>query len=888
MVIFVDMMQVLKFGGSSVESATNMSCVLDIVGDASSKGKVVLVCSAIKGCTDELLALAQLAKEQQKLGGKMVVDGSFGEMMVAGVPASYGAEVSGQMGDLVDVSGCGGEMMKMESGFADKAAEEFANKVWALKKRHLNIIRRLFTGAERQDAEDECHALFAQMVAAPPDEMVTYGEVFSTRIIARKLACDGIMTKWIDSAILVIKDHKELTYSNIHTAVALHPEVTVFVAPGFIASTYEGKRTTLGRGGSDLSASIYAAALGADSLQIWSDVPGIMTANPKDVPAAETIPFISYRAALDMAANGAKVLYAPAVEPAMDANIEMNLRNTFEPSHPGTVVSGAKLGGWAGVSSAKIAAGAGSADPGSASVGAAEQVATKQGVAGCAGSAGARPGEQGEAQGAEAVSRICLVAESPQNPEASIERVEACLRKAGIKALNCKCSQGGLNVYVDVRPAVEKQALRAIHREFFELATPSVVNVYVAGFGAVGKEFVQMLAERAAGAPAIGSATKGSAPASGGPASGGPASGAQAGGKVIRLAGLSNSKYYIINNNGIDPANAAELLKGDFATQPKDTAEAEGISASAQVANTEGTNARVANTQGAKAMECEGDFAKAVMKQAPRHSIFVDLTNSQSLYKSFEGLLREGINIVTSNRRSLAVPYVEYSAIMSAAAENGCFVRYETTVGSALPLLDGISLSANSGEEIISIEAVVSCTLNRILSSYARYPGSFAQTVKKAQEEGLAEADIREDLVGKDALRKLLILAREAGVPLEEEDVEIEPVVPRELLDLPIDEFYAKTEAMEPDFDAAEKFAAKSQCRQRFIATLERDPARSLGYKAHIAVRNVPRTHPAFRILGTENAIIVRSAYHPYPLLIQGPGEGARVAAGSVLNETLK
>lgn len=727
------MIQVLKFGGSSVANATNMSRVLDIVGEAASKGRTVLISSAIKGCTDALLAIAKLAEKQR-------------------VTVPEGKE-------------------------AEHSALEFAGKVRDLKARHLDIIRRLFTGAERAEAEEECHALFAEMASAPAEEMVTFGEIFSTRILARKLACDGVMTKWLDSRILVVKDHKELTYGNIKTAVALEPAVNVFVAPGFVASTYEGARTTLGRGGSDLSASIYAAALGADSLQIWTDVPGIMTANPRDVPAAETVPEISYRAALDMASHGAKVLYAPAVEPAMQAGINIDVRNTFEPANPGTRVSGIALTGWAGVASSVDEA----AD--------------------------------------EAL--ICLVAEGRHDGKAACERVVDCLQKAGIKALSN--SSDGTKVLVGVRPAVEKQALCAIHREFFESVPQSVLNLYVAGYGAVGKAFVQMLGERRKGIAAKS-------------------------GKVLLLAGLADSKRFVLDTKGIDSSEAEQRLAGGHS----------------------------------------GDFIEAVMSTAPRHSIFLDLTDSESINKAFVPLLRKGLNIVCSNRRSLAVPFVEYAAIMAAAAENGCFVRYETTVGSALPLLDGISRSANAGEEILSIEAVVSCTLNRILSSYARYPGSFAETVKKAQEEGLTEVDPRQDLAGKDALRKLLILAREAGVPLEESDVEIVPAVPAELMDLPLERFYEELQAMEPQFDAAEKAAAHSQCRQRFLATLEKDHSRQLGYRAVIAVRNVPRSHPAFRILGTENAIIVRSAYHPYPLVIQGAGEGARMAAGSVMNEILR
>lgn len=762
------MLQVLKFGGSSVANATNMSRVLDIVGEAASKGKVVFICSAIKGCTDELLALAQLSQKQQEAMPK----GSFAEASA--------------------------------DEFAEASADEFAIKVSNLEARHLKIIKRLFTGQERKDAEEECHALFLEMAASPAEEMVTYGEVFSSRILARKLACDGMRSKWLDSCKLIIKDHKELSYSNIKAAVGFHPEVRVFVAPGFIACTYEGVRTTLGRGGSDLSASIYAAALGADSLQIWTDVPGIMSANPKEVPAAETIPQMSYRAALSMASNGAKVLYAPAIEPAMEAGIAINIRNTFEPDNLGTMVEDISLKGWAGVTGMEK----------------------------------------------DSKAKLCLVAEDAQNGKAACERVENCLLKAGIKALSC--TSDGLNVYATLNPSVKTQALAAIHREFFENAPQSVLNLYLAGYGAVGKAFVKMLAKRKKDI-------------------------ASKNGKIIRLAGLANSSRFVIDPKGIDPAKAAQRLEeGQRGYLEKNAQRME----EGQRGDLEKNAQRLEEGQ-------RGDFVKAVMEQAPRHSIFLDLTNSESIYKSFEDLLRSGLNIISSNRRSIAVPYVEYASMMATAAENGCFVRYETTVGSALPLLEGISRSANAGEEILSIEAVVSCTLNQILSSYARYPGTFAETVKKAQEQGLTEADVRQDLAGKDALRKLLILAREAGVPLEEEDVEIVPAVPKELMELPMEQFYERLQALEPEFDAAEKAAARSQCRQRFLATLEKDSSKPLGYKATIAIRNVPRRHPAFRILGTENAIIVRSAYHPYPLVIQGAGEGARMAAGSIMNEIL-
>ena len=691
-------MQVLKFGGSSVANATNISRVLDIVSKAARKDRVALVCSAISGCTDTLLGLA-----------------------------------------------C------TERGSAERAV-----MLEGLKTRHGDIIRRLFTGAEREAVSAKIAALFDKLSAAPEDEMVTFGELFSTTIIAEKLRCEGFRTKWLDSRILVIKDNTTLTYNNISTAVALEPEVEIFVAPGFIASEYEGKVTTLGRGGSDFSAALYAAATKASRLEIWTDVPGIMTANPKQVPAARTIPEMPYQAALDMASHGAKVLYAPTVQPAMEAGIAIHILNTFEPENPGTVIKSlpeAEVAEWMGVTSV-------------------DDTRREE-------------------------SLLCLVSNGRINGESACARTVDCLKKAGIRTLSC--SSDGTNVYASVRLAVAGEALNAIHREFFETAPATTVNLYIAGTGAVGtalKELIDESSERIA----------------------------RRTGKVLRIEGYSSNR----------------------------------------------------------------DFAQMVRKTAPRGSIFVDVTDSETIYKEYEGLLREGLNIVSSNRRALAVPFVDYAAMQAAAQENGVFLGYETTVGSALPMLESIAAGANSSDEILSIEAVVSCTLNRILSEYTLTPCSFAQIVRKAQDEGLTESDPRIDLSGREALRKLLILAREAGVPLEEEDVEIEPVIGPEYAGLSLDEFYARLEADEPHFAALEAAADAAHQRQRFVASLEKDSEGPHGYRASIKVKNVDASHPAYRITGTENAIIIRSAYHPYPLLIQGAGEGARLAASSVLNDILR
>ena len=691
--------RVLKFGGSSVADATNMSRVLDITGGELEKGRVVLVSSAISGCTDGLLAVAA------------------GDM--SGLPA--------------------------------------------LRERHLAIVRRLFTGDERTEAAAEVARLFEEMEAAPADEKVTFGELLSTRILARKLACDGVSVHWADSRKLIVKDDLPETYRRIRAEISA-TDADIVVAPGFICCDSTDKVCTLGRGGSDYSAALYAAALQAESLQIWTDVPGIMTANPKQVPTARTIPGMSYRAALEMAEHGAKVLYAPTVAPAMEAGIDIEIRNTFAPSGRFTRISARPdAAPWVGVTSAD--------------------------------------------------GTICLVGTSEADFSTITDTIQDTLRTAGIAPLEIKVD--GQNVLVRVREAIELPALRVLHRTFFETRPLREANLFIAGYGAVGKALVNMVGRTAATV-------------------------AERTGKALRVAGLADSRRWRIDLGGV-------------------TSLENGVA---------------------------GDFVDAVIDIAPKGSVFVDCTDSETLYRRYPDLFRAGLHIVSSNRRSFAVPYVEYAAMQAAARENGCFFRYETTVGAALPMLESLAIGANSCDEIRSIEAVVSCTLNQILSAYGEGP-TFASLVKAAQEAGLTEPDPRLDLGGRDALRKLLILAREAGVRLEEKDVVIEPLIPASLFGVSLDEFYRGLSELEPVFAEAHRAALAKGCRRRFVAFLEKD-ASPLGYKAGIRVEEVRATHPAYYLRGTENAILIRSAFHPSPIVIQGPGEGARQAAASLLNDILR
>ena len=692
------MVSVLKFGGSSVASATNMSRVLDIVEKEAAKGKVVLVSSAISGCTDALLK-----------------------------------------GD--------------EKSLAD------------MEIRHRDIVTRLVTGAERKQVQQRVDELFGQLRQAPREEQVTYGEILSTTLLCAKLQAEGIPALWLDSRELVVKSDEPETFRRIRQAIE-GTEARIYVAPGFICRNQEGKIDTLGRGGSDYSAALFAAAIGAGSLQIWTDVPGFMTANPKQVPAARTIPRMSYAAALDMASHGAKVLFAPTVAPAMAAGIDIEIRNTFAPEGKYTVIGAEKdPARWIGVTS----------EGGHVRI------------------VGTRPaGEEG-------------LSAMPDSDRASAMKA---LTEAGIAALSIRAD--GASLDIQVREPVLEQALRALHRAFFQELPVEEIKLFIAGDGAVAQALLGMLQQTA---DTVKERT----------------------GKLLRVVGRANSRRW-----GIDLGGRPQLTQ-------------------------------------------DGDYIAAILQSAPKASLFVDVTDSETLYKRYGELLEAGIGIVSSNRRSIAVPYPEYAAMQAAARENGVPFRYETTVGAALPMLESIARGANSCDEILSIEAVVSCTLNQILGDYRPGGESFASLVRKAQAAGLTESDPRLDLSGRDALRKLLILAREAGVQLEESDVEITPVVP--LTSGSVEEFYSALEAQEESLSRAAHEAERQGFRRRFVASLEKTAE---GYRAGIGIRNVPPVHPAYHLRGTENAIIVRSAFHPYPLVIQGPGEGAREAASSILNDLLR
>lgn len=819
-------MQVLKFGGTSVANSDNMSRVVDIVTRAADRDRTILVCSAISGFTDALIRIGNLA---------------------AGRDERYR--------ELID---------------------EYQQK-------HHEIIKTLLPLEKHEESLEACDGIFeslrgisqgvcllGELSEASLDAIQGCGELLSTRILATKLASVGIATKWIDSRDIiktVKKDGKstvdtEATYRNVAEMVESNPITSLFVLPGFIASDSQGRMTTLGRGGSDYSASLIAVGCNARILEIWTDVPGMMTANPKVVPSARTISHISYRAALELSHFGAKVIYPPTIQPVVSEGIPIYVKDTFSPESPGTLIEKNPPRGkekLIGISNSDNIAllsleGSGMVGiPGFSSrlfdtlsrsginiilitqassvhtmcIAVSEKDADRAKVAADACFAyEISLGKLNPLKVEKGFSIVCLVGDDIISQCGSTGRMLAALGRHSVPIRATAQGSSERNISVIVHSCDVDRAIRYIHEEFFSKTSVKDINLFIAGYGTVGKALVDIIARNG---EKITERT----------------------GKRIRIAGLSNSRKFITDVDGLPFDNIRQLLEN-------------GRSAADEAYFEELANISLEN------------------------SVFVDCTASSDIAYKYMNLFRRGYSVVACNKITFSSPYLQYRALKQAALDNGASLKYETTVGAALPILESISRSVNSGDEIQSIEAVLSGTMNYIFSTYdGGKTATFAQVVRKAQEAGYTEPDPRLDLSGRDVLRKLLILSREAGVGIDEKDVEITPVLGPEFFEGKVDAFYRKLQDNEELFASRYNEAASKGLRQRFIASLVKDPASPFGYRARLALENVGPEYPLFNLSGTDNSAIIRTEFYPSPLVIQGAGAGAYQTASGILNDIL-
>ena len=819
-------MQVLKFGGTSVANAEAIQQVVEIVSRSVDRDRTILVVSAIRGCTDALIRIGNLASQR------------------------------------------------------DEAYKEVID---SLQKQHHQIIKEVLPVEKQEESRETCDSLFnslrsiaqgvfllGELSPTSLDAIQGFGEQWSSRIIATKLASIGIATKWVDSRKIirtVSKGEKnavdvQKTYSRINEMIESNPITQLFVMPGFIASDKQGRTTTLGRGGSDYSASLMAVGCKARALEIWTDVPGMMTANPKVVPTARTISNISYKAALELSHFGAKVIYPPTIQPVVTEGIPIYVKNTFDPQAHGTLIEknpprskdsvigisnsdniallsleGSGMVGIPGFSSRLfetlsqndiniiLITQASSVHTMCIAVSEKDAEKAREAADRCF-AYEISLGKLNPLKVEKGFSIVCLVGDDVLNQSGATGRMLAALGNNSIPVRATAQGSSEKNISVIISSHDTDAALRTIHNEFFDRRSGKDIHLFIAGYGVVGKALVDIISKNR---EKIEKRT----------------------GRRLHVCGLSNSRRFILDKNGLPLENIAEQL-------------AEG--------------------------HCSADEAyfNQLATLSMENSVFVDCTASADIAFKYMNLFKRGYSVVACNKITFSLPYRQYAAVKEAAIEIGATLRYETTVGAALPILESISRSVHSGDEILRIEAVLSGTLNYIFSNYAGGEGgTFAEVVKRAQDAGYTEPDPRLDLSGRDVLRKLLILSREAGVGIDETDVEISSILPEDFFEGDVEAFYAKLAENEAMFAARYNEAASKGLRQRFVASLVKDNGSPFGYKAKIGLECVDASHPLFSLCGTDNAALIQTDFYPSPLVVQGAGAGAYQTASGVLNDII-
>ena len=819
-------MQVMKFGGSSVANAANMSKVVDIVTKAVDRDRTILVSSAISGCTDTLIKIGTLASER------------------------------------------------------DESYKELIN---GLQEKHHEIINELLPREKQEESLEVCDSLFdslrsialgvfllGELSPASLDAIQSFGELWSTKILATKLATIGIATKWIDSRQIVrtvAKGDKNIvdiqkTYFRVNEMVENNGMTQLFVLPGFIASDKQGRTTTLGRGGSDYTASLYAVGCKARILEIWTDVPGMMTSNPKIVPTARTISNISYKAALELSHFGAKVIYPPTIQPVVAEGIPIYVKNTFDPQAYGTLIekhpprSREKLIGISNSDNIALLSLEGSGMVGipgfssrlfetlsqndiniilitQASSVHTMCIAVSEKDAEKAREAADRCfayeislGKLNPLKVEKGFSIVCLVGDDVLNQTGATGRMLAALGRNSIPVRATAQGSSERNISVIISSQDAEAAIRTIHNEFFDKRSGKDINLFIAGFGTVGRALVDIIAKNREKI-------------------------AERTGRRLHICGLANSRRFIIDKNGLDLND----IKGQLENGDSSADEA---------------------------------YFSQLATLSLENSVFVDCTASADIAFKYMNLFKRGYSVVACNKITFSSPYKQYAALKEAAIEIGATLRYETTVGAALPILESISRSVHSGDEIVRIEAVLSGTLNYIFSNYAGGEGgTFAEVVKRAQDAGYTEPDPRLDLSGRDVLRKLIILSREAGVGIDEQDVEVSTILPEEFFEGDVEAFYAKLAENEEMFATRYNEAAQKGLRQRFVASLVKDENSPFGYKAKIGLESVSSDHPLYSLCGTDNAALIQTDFYPSPLVVQGAGAGAYQTASGVLNDII-
>lgn len=801
-------MKVLKFGGTSVGSVESILSLKAIVEKEAQKQPIIVVVSALGGITDKLIATSLLA----------------------------------QKGD-----------------------EAWKDEFQAMVERHHKMIDTIITDPrKREQLFNIVDSLFEQLRSIyfgvylihdlskkTQDAIVSYGERLSSNIVATLV--QG--AKWYDSREFiktVRKNHKNTLDSELTNRLVrrtFSDLQRISLVPGFISKDRDTDEiTNLGRGGSDYTAAIIAAALDAEILEIWTDVDGFMTADPRVIKTAYTIKELSYIEAMELCNFGAKVVYPPTIYPVCVKNIPIRVKNTFNPDGEGSIikqkvanndkpikgissingttlitVAGLSMVGVIGVNRRIFTA---LADNGisvfmvsqassenSTSIGvrdqdAAEAVEVLNGEFAKEIETGAMYPMHAE----NGLATIAVVGENMKNTPGIAGKLFGTLGRAGISMIACAQGAPQTNISFVVKSEHLRKALNAIHDSFF-LSEYKVLNLFVCGVGTVGGQLLEQIHNQYEELKRT---------------------------KRLKLnvVGIATSKKALFNSDGIDLANYRELL------------------ADANESN-------------------ESKLRDAIIEMNCFNSVFVDCTASKEVAEIYQPLLEHNISVIAANKIAASSSYEKYARLKETALARGVFFRYETNVGAGLPIIGTINDLRNSGDVILKIEAVLSGTLNFIFNEISA-DVTLSEAVRRAKEQGYSEPDPRIDLSGKDVIRKLVILAREAGYKVEKTDVEAHLFIPDEFFEGNIDEFWKNLPKLDADFEARRKQLDAEGKRWRFVATFDHG-------KLSVALKEVDRTHPFYNLQGSNNIVaLTTERYREYPMLIQGYGAGASVTAAGV------
>ncbi|MBR1790032.1 MAG: bifunctional aspartate kinase/homoserine dehydrogenase I [Bacteroidaceae bacterium] len=803
-------MKVLKFGGTSVGSVDSILEVKRIV--EAQQEPVIVVVSALGGITDQLIKTAQMAVE-----GDVAYQASFAEIRRRHEDMIAGIIPEGTVRETLLVS------------------------VRAL----LEELRSIYQGV----------FLIRDLSAKTQSAIVSYGERMSSRIVAALVRG----AQWLDSREFIKTERQgaktilatELTYELVRRA--FH-RFTVCVVGGFISTDKDsGEVTNLGRGGSDYTASVIAAALDADVLEIWTDVDGFMTADPRVIETAYTIPELTYIEAMELCNFGAKVVYPPTIYPVCVKNIPIRIKNTFNPQGEGSVIQrevkddSRSIKGISSIKGTSLITVAGLSMVGvigvnrrifsclaerGISVFMVSQASSENST-----SIGVRVEDCAEAcrvlneefekeiadgkifpmQSETGLATVAVVGENMKHTPGIAGKLFGTLGRAGISVIACAQGASETNISFVIQECSLRKALNSIHDSFF-LSEYKEVNLFVCGVGTVGGSLLEQIAqqqEKLKREQRI----------------------------KLNVVGIASSKRAMFRREGLSLADFREQLR----------------------------QAPESNIH---------RLREEVIGMNIFNSVFVDCTASADVASLYKDFLNHNINVVAANKVAASGPYHDYRELKHIAQTRGVKFLFETNVGAGLPIIRTINDLVNSGDKILRIEAVLSGTLNFIFNTLSK-DIPLSQTVRMAKEEGYSEPDPRIDLSGKDVIRKLVILAREAGYEIEQEDVEKNLFIPQAMFEGSLDDFWKSLPSLDADFERRREDLERNRRVWRFVA-------RYADGHASVSLREFDQSHAFYGLKGSNNIVLLTTErYNEYPMLIQGYGAGASVTAAGVFADIM-